>query len=79
MEFQSKLKSICTAWPGYHAVKEKRGKIEIETRDGGRLLPELQSWLTENNLPLDQLEIERPNLETLYLNLTGRGLREKVQ
>ncbi len=57
----------------------KRGKVEIETQDGARLLPQLQTWLKEQNQPLEQLEIERPNLETLYLNLTGRGLREQVK
>ncbi len=54
----------------------RRGKIEISTPDGARLLPEIQSWLAGRGLQLEQLEVERPNLETLYLNLTGRGLRE---
>ncbi len=76
---RNELLTACKLWPGFQAVKEKRGKIEIETRDGGRLLPLLQTWLAGQDLPLDQLEIERPNLETLYLNLTGRGLREQVK
>jgi linearmycin/streptolysin S transport system ATP-binding protein len=67
------------SWHGFHAVGEKRGKVEIETQDGARLLPQLQAWLQDHEQPLDQLEIERPNLETLYLNLTGRGLREQVK
>lgn len=71
--------SDCSSWPGFHAVVEKRGKVEIEVRDGALLLPELQEWLKARDLPLDQLEIERPNLESLYLNLTGRGLREQVK
>ena len=35
-----------------------------------------EAWLEAGAIPLEQLEVERPNLETLYLNLTGRGLRE---
>ncbi len=58
------------------SVGERRGKIELRTPDGAALLPDIQSWLAARDLPLEQLEIERPNLETLYLNLTGRGLRE---
>jgi len=54
----------------------KRGKIQVRTPDGASLLPVIQSWLSERSVPLEQLEIERPNLETLYLKLTGRGLRE---
>jgi ABC-2 type transport system ATP-binding protein len=57
-------------------VGERRGKLEIRTRDGSALLPDIQAWLAARQLPLEQLEVERPNLETLYLNLTGRGLRE---
>ena len=36
----------------------------------------MAAWLAARDLPLEQLEVVRPNLETLYLNLTGRGLRE---
>jgi len=66
----------CGAWPDCAGVGERRGKVEIRTPDGGLLLPRIQDWLRAHDLPLEQLEIERPNLETLYLNLTGRGLRE---
>ncbi len=78
-EHRAALMESCRVWVGFHAAALKRGKIEIETQDGARLLPQLQAWLSEHNLLLDQLEIERPNLETLYLTLTGRGLREQVK
>jgi len=78
-ELRPQLTEACSGWTGFQSVIEKRGKMEIETRDGAHLLPELQAWLAARNHPLEQLEIERPNLETLYLNLTGRGLREQVK
>jgi ABC-2 type transport system ATP-binding protein len=62
--------------PACRDVRERRGKIEVRTPDGGVLLPEIEAWLRERGLPLAQLEVVRPNLESLYLNLTGRGLRE---
>jgi ABC-2 type transport system ATP-binding protein len=68
--------AACGAWPDCVSVGERRGKIEVRARDGGQLLPHIQAWLRAHDLPLEQLEVERPNLETLYLNLTGRGLRE---
>jgi ABC-2 type transport system ATP-binding protein len=64
------------AWDTVVTVGEHRGLVDLRTRDAGRLLPHLQAWLDARGLPLAQLEIERPNLESLYLRLTGRGLRE---
>ncbi len=55
---------------------ERRGKLQVECRDGADLLPRLQAELTGRGLELEQLEIIRPNLETLYLKVTGRALRE---
>jgi len=70
------LAAAAMGWTGVESVGERRKKVEIRARDGGALLPELQSWLAAQGLPLSQLEVDRPNLEALYLNLTGRGLRE---
>ena len=55
---------------------ERRGKLQVECRDGAALLPRLQAELSRRGLDLEQLEIIRPNLETLYLKVTGRALRE---
>ena len=75
---QADFAAACAGWDGCAGVGERRGKVEVRTPDGARLLPRIQDWLRDNGLPLEQLEIERPNLETLYLNLTGRGLREEA-
>lgn len=69
----------CAGWEGCAGVGERRGKVEVRARDGGALLPRIQAWLAAEGVALEQLEIERPNLETLYLNLTGRGLREEAR
>ncbi len=57
-------------------VVNRRGKLQIECQDGAKLLPRLQAELSGRGLDLEQLEIIRPNLETLYLKVTGRALRE---
>ncbi len=54
----------------------RRGKLEIHCTDGASLLDDLKSSLTARGCTLDQLEVIRPNLETLYLKITGRALRE---
>jgi ABC-2 type transport system ATP-binding protein len=68
--------AACAGWPGCLGVGDRKGKVELRAEDGAALLPAIQEWHAQTGLPLAQLEIERPNLETLYLNLTGRGLRE---
>ncbi|MFT5232132.1 MAG: ABC-2 type transport system ATP-binding protein [Candidatus Krumholzibacteriia bacterium] len=71
-EFQQAFESHS----GCVEVGVHRGKVQVRALDGAALLPEIQAWLHSKAVPLEQLEIERPNLETLYLKLTGRGLRE---
>jgi len=73
------LKAIAITWPGVLQAEIVRGKIKLKTTDGSVTLPHLLACLASENLPLEQLEISRPNLETLYLNLTGRNLREQVK
>jgi len=55
---------------------ERRGKLQLECADGAALLPVLQRELDARGVALEQLEIIRPNLEMLYLKVTGRALRE---
>ena len=73
---RAELAAAAATWPGVKSVGEHRGKSEIRAADGGAVLSPLQAWLAAADLELAQLEVVRPNLETLYLNLTGRGLRE---
>jgi len=54
-----------------HRVLETRGIIEISTRDVNATLKELASRVTG----LNRLKIRQPNLEDLFLDLTGHSLR----
>ena len=68
--------AAAAAWPDVTFADLRRGKLEIHCRDGAALLPRLQAELSAGGLGLDQLEVIRPNLESLYLKITGRALRE---
>ena len=70
------LRALAAGWETIGEVEERRGCARLKVRDTARVLPEIQVWLTAQQLPLGHLEVLRPNLETLYLNLTGRELRE---
>jgi len=70
------LRQAASGWTGVSGVEYDRGMAAVKADDGGASLPAVQTWLQAQGLPLENLEVERPNLETLYLNLTGRALRE---
>jgi ABC-2 type transport system ATP-binding protein len=60
------------------AVLQECGEnsLEIECRDVKATLPRLMAMLTEMQVSLVSLETEEPNLERVFLHLTGRALRD---
>ncbi len=68
--------AAATDWPGVEGSGVRKGKFEIRCSDGAAVVARLGAWLGERDASLDQLEVIRPNLETLYLKITGRALRE---
>jgi ABC-2 type transport system ATP-binding protein len=44
--------------------------VELQTQDPTRALYQLTSWAVEHNLSLDGLEVTRPSLEDVYLQIT---------
>ena len=52
--------------------KQKNQMIEIQSDN----LDITLRTLLNNNIPLDQLQIKTPNLEDLFLDLTGHNLRD---
>jgi ABC-2 type transport system ATP-binding protein len=52
------------------------GVLEIECRDVKATLPRLMDVLTDLHQSLISLETEEPNLERVFLHLTGRALRD---
>ena len=55
---------------------ERPETIEIECRDAKTALAQLMTILTEEQVEMTGLETEEPNLERVFLHLTGRGLRD---
>lgn len=47
--------------------------VELQSQDPTRLLYELTSWAVQNNLPLESLEVTRPSLEDVYLEITEKS------
>lgn len=53
------------------AVTAAEGTVEIVTDDPTRTLHELTGWALERGVRLDRLEVSRPSLEDVYLEITG--------
>jgi len=49
------------------------GRVEVRTEDEVRVLHQLTGWALDAGVPLEQLTVERPSLEDVYLDLTGSG------
>jgi ABC-2 type transport system ATP-binding protein len=59
------------------AAIEARGDAwEIPTRDPKTLMPRLLTAIEHEHLEYDQLHVRRPTLEDVFLQLTGRSLRD---
>jgi ABC-2 type transport system ATP-binding protein len=62
---------------GINKLSERNGEaLELECRDVKGTLLRLLPLLNELQLELTHLETEEPNLERVFLHLTGRGLRD---
>jgi len=41
-----------------------------------RTLPELVKWIDQSGLDLEDIHLKRPTLEDVFIELTGKRLRE---
>ncbi|MGH2676496.1 MAG: hypothetical protein ACRDH1_13925, partial [Actinomycetota bacterium] len=48
-----------------------RGSVTVRTDDPTRDLHELTAWALERGIRLESLEVARPTLEDVYLEITG--------
>ena len=64
------------ALPGVHSVAAESGSILMQVTDGDQLLPDLISVLQAAGASLRGIDIKEPNLEAVFLHLTGRALRD---
>ncbi|MBK1783039.1 ATP-binding cassette domain-containing protein [Prauserella cavernicola] len=61
---------------GAVAVREGN-RLELRLDGGARLAPKLLRSFDEAHLPVASVEVARPTLDDVFLNLTGRSLREE--
>jgi ABC-2 type transport system ATP-binding protein len=70
---------VLSAWRATEGVKgidSTDGKVTALVDDSNRVLPRLFDAASKVNVRITSVDIQEPNLETVFLHLTGRALRD---
>ena len=70
---------VLEAWKAVKGVKQvdaEDGTLTILADDSNRVLPRLFETAAANEVRITSVAIQEPNLETVFLHLTGKALRD---
>ncbi len=70
---------VLSAWrttEGVSKIDSLDGKVTALVDDSNRVLPRLFEAASKVNVRITSVDIQEPNLETVFLHLTGRALRD---
>ena len=62
--------------PGVRKVSAEDGHLTILAEDSNQILPRLFESATRAGVRITSVDIQEPNLETVFLHLTGKALRD---
>lgn len=71
-EFVQALRDL----PEIQQVKTENGSLRLLVTDGNACLPEIIATAIAQQVRILNVSIQEPNLEAVFLHLTGRGLRD---
>jgi ABC-2 type transport system ATP-binding protein len=57
-------------------MSEDRKMLNVYSARPARTLPDLIKWIDQNGLDLDDIHLKRPTLEDVFIELTGKKLRD---
>ena len=75
----SEAQKILEAWrttEGVAGIDATDGKVTVLVDDSNRVLPRLFEAAAKVSVRITSVDIQEPNLETVFLHLTGRALRD---
>ena len=61
---------------GVKSVEVQRGTMQVVTTGASHLLPRLVQAVDANGVTLTSIEVREPDLESVFLHLTGKALRD---
>lgn len=64
------------AIPGVKQISAQDGVVTILAEDSNQVLPRLFDIAASQNIRITSVDIQEPNLEAVFLHLTGRALRD---
>jgi ABC-2 type transport system ATP-binding protein len=64
------------AFPGVHEATAGDGTLDLLATDGRLLLPGLLAALSGDGIAIRSVEVIEPDLEAVFLHLTGKALRD---
>lgn len=64
------------AYPGVHQVTPENGSMKLLVEDGNATLAAILQTFTNHSVRVSSVDIREPNLEAVFLHLTGRALRD---
>jgi ABC-2 type transport system ATP-binding protein len=72
----SELAVACQALDGVHDCAEFEDRLELSTDHGPAVLPGVVALAARHGVELTGVEVRSPNLEDVFLRLTGKELRD---
>jgi ABC-2 type transport system ATP-binding protein len=68
--------AACTALPGTEAVDVRDSGVTVQVLDGGSALAGIVAAAERTGVAIGGIELVEPDLEDVFLGLTGKGLRD---
>jgi ABC-2 type transport system ATP-binding protein len=68
---------VAAAFPGAQDLVTEGDTVRLRVADGGRAIPSLLRELDAAGVHLAGVQVRRPSLDDVFLQLTGRSLREE--
>ena len=79
LTINTESEKVMDAWQktsGVQQVVAENGQLNLLVEDSNAVLPLLFEAATKSDTRITSVEIQEPNLETVFLHLTGRALRD---
>ncbi len=79
LSINTSSENVMEAWsktPGVENISAENGQLHLLVDDSNVVLPSLFEVAVQAGVRITSIEIQEPNLETVFLHLTGRALRD---
>jgi len=75
-EYAPAQRESITTIPGVTEVKWQQNRAQLLSTNGDQAMPGVMAWLQANHITPHSITMRQPDLNDVFLNLTGRALRD---